>query len=186
MSKHTPLLPAPKHRPLFFPQYHRFFPAPVFKHIVPVSIRVVLWIALIALVCANMLYWKPRFSLRRINSALTAVAKIPFATRFLPAYIFRGLSFNLAAQPNNVLGAETQSGDSSDTQSQYDRLIKQYDYWKSVIAQHPNYRDGYYMLATLSYQLGNYPDTRSYITRVQELDPNYPGIEVLSALLPKQ
>lgn len=88
------------------------------------------------------------------------------------------LRFALGLIYNNkpILGA-------SDIQRADDTALqKTYEYWIGVIRDHPDYRDGYYMAATLAFQLGNISASREFINAVKRLDPNYPGIKQLEEL----
>lgn len=62
-------------------------------------------------------------------------------------------------------------------------LKKQITQWEAIIATRPDYRDGYYMLATLEYQLGNIVESKKYLDEVIKIDPNYPKIMELEKLL---
>lgn len=63
-----------------------------------------------------------------------------------------------------VLGEFTQENE---------ELINRINYWKKVVIDYPNYRDGYMQLAILTYQIGNMVASINYVEKVLELDPNY-------------
>lgn len=55
-------------------------------------------------------------------------------------------------------------------------LMKEKKYWEGVIDAYSDYRDGYFKLATINYQLGNIESARINVKKVLELDPNFePG-----------
>lgn len=55
-----------------------------------------------------------------------------------------------------------------------ERLIEtEIQKWKRVVAVRPDYRDGYFELAILTYRLGRLDKTRLYLEKVLALDPNY-------------
>lgn len=54
---------------------------------------------------------------------------------------------------------------------------------KRSIYQHPDYRDGYFMLATLEYQLGNDQEAKKYTEKTIALDPNFKPAQTLEKLL---
>lgn len=45
--------------------------------------------------------------------------------------------------------------------------------WEKIARQRPDYRDAYFELAVLTYRLGRLAETRFYLRRVFELDPNF-------------
>jgi tetratricopeptide (TPR) repeat protein len=61
-----------------------------------------------------------------------------------------------------------------------------YTYWVEIVRAHPDYRDGYFMVATLAYQRGNIREAREYLNKVSEIDPNYPGIPQLAEMLSEE
>ena len=73
----------------------------------------------------------------------------------------------------NVLGI------ASDPLSLYDQWEKRtgfnsglYDYWKDIVVNRPDYRDGFLQLASISYQLSKYDEANKYIDAALRLDPN--------------
>ncbi len=64
-----------------------------------------------------------------------------------------------------------------------DEIKNQYAYWQTVVQDHPDYRDGFYMAALLSYQLGDTTEAKKYLDKVKTIDPNYPEITKLEELL---
>jgi len=47
------------------------------------------------------------------------------------------------------------------------------EYWVGIVTKHPNYRDGYFKLALLEYQLKNYNESRTHLEKTLQLDPNF-------------
>lgn len=45
--------------------------------------------------------------------------------------------------------------------------------WEKIVVERPGYRDGYFELAVLTYQLNRIEETKRYLNGVFELDPNY-------------
>lgn len=83
---------------------------------------------------------------------------------------------------SDVLGvsvAEKPGGTPADNPALKKQIIR----WEEIIAARPDYRDGYYALATLEYQMGNTEKSKKYLGVVKRLDPNYPEITELEALL---
>ena len=50
---------------------------------------------------------------------------------------------------------------------------KQVHQWQQVVTKYPDYRDGYFQLAVLEYQLGDTTRARVYDEKALELDPNF-------------
>lgn len=46
------------------------------------------------------------------------------------------------------------------------------EYWEGVVRKYPDYKDAYFQLAILAYQLGEKEEAKQAITKVLELDPN--------------
>lgn len=53
------------------------------------------------------------------------------------------------------------------------RYVQEIAYWKRVVDKYQGYRDGYFKLALLTYQLGEKAQARSYLQKAMELDPNF-------------
>ena len=52
-------------------------------------------------------------------------------------------------------------------------LRQEIGYWEQIIIKHPDYRDGYFKLALLEYQLGEKDKARQYVEKTLTIDPNY-------------
>jgi len=87
-------------------------------------------------------------------------------------------------EARNVLGATTTSLETLAKWEQEEKKIEeQYAFWKSVAIAHPDYRDAFITLTSLSYQLGNLVEARSWLDRVQAINPNSPVIQKFSTIL---
>lgn len=53
------------------------------------------------------------------------------------------------------------------------QLNEQRDHWENVIGKYPDYRDGYYQLAILEYNLGNKEKAKNYLEKAFEIDANF-------------
>jgi len=58
--------------------------------------------------------------------------------------------------------------------------VQSYETWKEIIAEKPEYRDGYVMLAYYAQEIGKTDEAKEYLQRVLSLDPNYQIPEVFS------
>ncbi|MDP2649920.1 MAG: hypothetical protein Q8P10_03665 [bacterium] len=56
-------------------------------------------------------------------------------------------------------------------------------HWEDVVINHPDYRDGYFKLATLEYKIRNKGRSKWYLEKTIELDPNFEGAKKLAELL---
>ena len=55
--------------------------------------------------------------------------------------------------------------------------------WEKIVMERPNYRDAYFELALLTYQLNRPDETKMYLNKVFELDPNYQPARELEKIL---
>lgn len=129
----------------------------------------------------------PQFTRFFPAGSVSQVASVVLrASIWLLLALFVGTNIGLAVHPirqqSNVLGAEVASGQNLDLTA----VQKQFDSWKDVVANHPDYRDGYYMLSLLAYQLRKFEESRAYLATVKHLDPNFGGISEMEALLSKE
>ncbi len=53
------------------------------------------------------------------------------------------------------------------------RIGKEIKFWQSAVDRFPNYRDAYFELAILNYQLKNFTKAQGYLNKVLKLDPNF-------------
>lgn len=59
------------------------------------------------------------------------------------------------------------------------KLAKELAYWQDVTRQYSDYRDAYFKIATLQYQLGNVEQAKKSLEKVLVLDPNFENARVL-------
>lgn len=64
-------------------------------------------------------------------------------------------------------------------------IQRQITYWQGVIRKYQDYRDGYFKLALLEYQLGNIQAAELYIQKTKTLDPNFTEADKLEGILSK-
>lgn len=50
---------------------------------------------------------------------------------------------------------------------------KEIKFWQSAVDRFPNYRDAYFKLALLNYQLKNFDKAKGYLNKTLKLDPNF-------------
>ncbi len=58
-------------------------------------------------------------------------------------------------------------------QEKREKMLSDVTYWKGVVAKRKDYRDGYFQLAVLEYQLEEKEKANQYLQKTLELDPNF-------------
>jgi tetratricopeptide (TPR) repeat protein len=53
------------------------------------------------------------------------------------------------------------------------KVINQITFWGNVVQMHPDYRDAYFSLALLNYQIGIYDKAKNNLEKALSLDPNF-------------
>lgn len=141
-----------------------------------------LWAFLIGLVTVNFIsvqkgrpaYWNKLMML--FESPLSAPRRVDLAT----------LLFQLGnkQEARNVLGVTTTSAVTfAQWEKEGKKIEEQYVFWQSVANAHPDYRDAFIALTSLSYKLGKLEEARSWLDRAVAIDPNSPVIQKFSTLL---
>lgn len=54
-----------------------------------------------------------------------------------------------------------------------ENIQKEVIYWEEIAANRPDYRDAFFKLTLLEYQLGNKEKAAKYLEKTLEIDPNY-------------
>lgn len=62
-------------------------------------------------------------------------------------------------------------------------LASQFDHWKAIAQERPDYRDAFVMAAAYAYQLGNKEEARALINRAFALDPTSPTVQELLKII---
>lgn len=52
-------------------------------------------------------------------------------------------------------------------------VVEELNYWNQQIIEKPGFRDGYFKLALIYYQLGDYHNAEENLDKVMGLDPNF-------------
>lgn len=63
------------------------------------------------------------------------------------------------------------------------KLTDEVKKWQAAIVKYPDYRDGYFKLALLEYQLRNKKEAIGYINKTLQLDPNFKSAQKLQQIL---
>ena len=151
------------HLKLTLPQISRFFPAPTFRRVLTISGKLILWGILAFIVSVNAELVHPQGKFLFLNSVRL--------DRFVAS---------VTSKSQQILGAQNQT---SPTPKEKNNLEEEYQYWLAIVSDHPDYRDGFYRLAVVAYQLGYVSEAREYLERTRSLDPNFPRIMTLEQLL---
>lgn len=61
----------------------------------------------------------------------------------------------------------------AEVENQRQTAISQIQYWENVVEKQKGYRDGYFMLAVLEYQIRDFGKSEEYLKKVLEIDPNF-------------
>lgn len=64
-----------------------------------------------------------------------------------------------------------------------EKVLSEVKFWQEVSQKYKGYRDAYFKLALLEYQLGNTEKSRTYLKEVYSLDPNFEKGRELEKLL---
>lgn len=68
-------------------------------------------------------------------------------------------------------------------QAEKQQLENEVNRWRQIVSLRPDYRDAYFELAVLAYRLNHIEESKQYLAKVFELDPNYqPARELEKAL----
>lgn len=54
-----------------------------------------------------------------------------------------------------------------------EQINQEIAFWQKIVLNYPNYRDGYFRISLLEYQLGNVAKAKNYLNKALEIDPNY-------------
>ena len=89
---------------------------------------------------------------------------------FLVSFLTTFLGVALALQGISVSKSLSTLRSIEGERSKIEREVR---YWEKIISTRPDYRDAYFKLALLEYQLGDSDKTRIYLEKTLEIDPNY-------------
>lgn len=63
----------------------------------------------------------------------------------------------------------------------HEKVVREIKYWKSTLGKYDNYRDSYFKIASLDYRVGNIDESKEYLKKALEIDPNFKDGYVLGA-----
>lgn len=99
----------------------------------------------------------------RINRFFTEWYVFPIAFSIILVLIagILGVQYVSLAQEYTVL------------QKERARAEEEVVFWEKVVEKYPDYRDAYFKIALLEYQLGNTQKSKDYLQKTLGLDPNF-------------
>ncbi len=62
-----------------------------------------------------------------------------------------------------------------------EKTVQELNQWKGKLGEYKNYRDVYFKIAALNYKLGDMEESKIYIKKALEIDPNFKDGRVLGA-----
>ncbi len=74
-------------------------------------------------------------------------------------------------------------GENKKVTAEINNIESQIKFWESVNKKYPGYRDSYFQLALLEYQLRDFDKTRTYLKEALRLDPNFKTGRKLESIL---
>lgn len=155
------------------PHNSRFFPAGLTRILPGLAQKALIWTVLVTLILINAAMALP---------SIRTKAQW-FYTLVQPLKQHTAIIGQNQAQSTSVLGAIDDQSEQTMSQLHYEILQKQYAYWQIVVSDHPDYRDGYYALAVLAYELGRNSDAVIFLRQVRAIDPNFVNSERLQSVL---
>lgn len=70
-----------------------------------------------------------------------------------------------------------------DLEQKRETIKQQITYWQENARKYPGYRDAYFQLALLEYQLGDAQSSQNYLNKVESIDPNFQEAQKLEKVL---
>lgn len=64
-----------------------------------------------------------------------------------------------------------------------EKISNEISFWKSASEKYPNFRDAYFKLAILNYQLKDFKKSKEYLDKALRIDPNFKEGRVLEKKL---
>ena len=164
-----------------FPQFTRFFSA----SLLGTTTKMVLLGSIGALFSLNSFAW----SQQAVDRFPLEVLKAPWSPtsheQLAQQYRQEGKTQQAVAELRlaYVLGASTNTDQITQWESERAQKEAALAYWQTVAERHPDYRDAFIMLVSLSYELGQFDQAKAYLSRAEVLDPYAPSLINLSQLL---
>jgi len=62
-------------------------------------------------------------------------------------------------------------------------IVNDLNFWNKEVIEKPNYRDGYFSLSIIYYQLGDYDNSQKNLNKAMDIDPNFENGKALLKIL---
>lgn len=67
--------------------------------------------------------------------------------------------------------------------SRSSKIRQEISFWEKVVKEKPDYRDAYFQLAVLNYQLNHIKKAKEFLLKTLEIDPNFESAKKLEKIL---
>jgi hypothetical protein len=84
------------------------------------------------------------------------------------------------------LKVQAQAGELTKKQQMHDSISAEISHWQQITKQYPQYRDGYFRLALLQYELGNEQLAGISLEKTLTIDPNFAPARAFQEKLEKE
>jgi len=74
----------------------------------------------------------------------------------------------------------------NNVEAERQKLVSDVQFWESIVKKYKGYRDAYFKLAVLEYQLKDFDKSEEHLSQVIKLDPNFKDANELRGLLRKE
>ncbi|MCL4386782.1 tetratricopeptide repeat protein [Patescibacteria group bacterium] len=74
----------------------------------------------------------------------------------------------------------------NNVEAERQKLTSDVQFWESIVHKYKGYRDAYFKLAVLEYQLKDFDKSKEYLNQAIKLDPNFKDANELKELLRKE
>lgn len=171
-----------------FPHISRFFTASFVSNF----ILIFLTVSFLAAITLNYIYPVSSFEWAKINLFLKPYEAKSYLT-LADLYILNNDYLNAKRELKNAVYFSNNEHDKVEAtrkllmieRSEFTKqeIENQISKWEKISVQKPNYRDAYFQLAVLNYQIFNNNASRIYLEKAMYLDPNFDEGKRLKALL---
>lgn len=107
---------------------------------------------------------------------------------FTERYFFASLIIIVLVAAIGILGVKLNKdiNQKQEVDKERQEIIKEVEFWKTVVTKYKDYRDAYFQLAILEYRLGDFRASKFYLQKTFELDPNFDKGRELEKILNKK
>lgn len=89
-----------------------------------------------------------------------------------------------SVQPGSHLGKTIDEvRNEENIKSEHKRIIGEINFWQHSSENRPGYRDAYLKLSVLNWQIENNDESKKFLDKVLEIDPNNPTVQNVKAAI---